>query len=149
MEKNRESLVKQVIILRKDLNMRKGKMVAQGAHASLMAYQNHLDNKNILNKIYDLKTLEDYSKALKMCCHLEAFTKWNDPINGYRKITLGCTSEEELLSIYNKATQAGLIASIVRDLGLTEFKEPTFTAVAIGPHYDEDIDPITENLSLL
>ncbi len=28
---------KQVIVLRKDLNMRKGKMVAQGAHASMRA----------------------------------------------------------------------------------------------------------------
>lgn len=31
------SMLKQVIIVRKDLNMRKGKMIAQGAHASLTA----------------------------------------------------------------------------------------------------------------
>ena len=31
---------KQVIVLRKDLNMRKGKMVAQGAHASMRAILN-------------------------------------------------------------------------------------------------------------
>ena len=30
--------VKQVIVLRKDLNMRKGKMVAQGAHASMKVF---------------------------------------------------------------------------------------------------------------
>src|SRR5271157_6246907 len=29
--------VKQVIVMRKDLNMRKGKMIAQGAHASMKA----------------------------------------------------------------------------------------------------------------
>lgn len=29
--------VKQVIVMRKDLNMRKGKMIAQGAHASVDA----------------------------------------------------------------------------------------------------------------
>ena len=28
--------IKQVIVIRKDLNMRKGKMVAQGAHAAMM-----------------------------------------------------------------------------------------------------------------
>jgi PTH2 family peptidyl-tRNA hydrolase len=28
---------KQTIVLRKDLNMRKGKMIAQGAHASMRA----------------------------------------------------------------------------------------------------------------
>ena len=31
---------KQVIVIRKDLNMRKGKMVAQGAHASMAAILN-------------------------------------------------------------------------------------------------------------
>lgn len=29
---------KQVIVMRKDLNMRKGKMIAQGAHASLKVF---------------------------------------------------------------------------------------------------------------
>jgi len=30
--------VKQVIVLRKDLQMRKGKMIAQGAHASMKVF---------------------------------------------------------------------------------------------------------------
>jgi PTH2 family peptidyl-tRNA hydrolase len=139
--------VKQVIILRKDLNMRKGKMVAQGAHASLMAYQMHLDYEGEEMFPISHKAIEAMRQRVERTAL--AFKDWNDPINGYRKVAVGCSSEEELLLIYKKARAAGLIVSIVKDLGLTEFKEPTFTAVAIGPHYDEDIDPITSELSLL
>lgn len=32
---NDQSDVKQVLVIRKDLNMRKGKMVAQGAHSAM------------------------------------------------------------------------------------------------------------------
>jgi PTH2 family peptidyl-tRNA hydrolase len=116
--------VKQVLIWRNDLKVRKGKLAAQLAHASLMAYctSNPSD---------------------------EAFLKWNDPINEYRKIVLYVNSEEELIDIYKKAQTALLNTAIVRDLGLTELKEPTFTAVAIGPHWDEEINKITSHLSLL
>jgi peptidyl-tRNA hydrolase, PTH2 family len=131
-----EQKVKQVIVIRKDLKMRLGKSIAQGAHASLMAYQLH-------QEAMILGTTQAHLNRHN------AFALWNDPINGYRKITLGCNSEEELLTIYKKAEEAGLIASLVRDLGLTEFKEKTYTCVAIGPHYDEEIDPITSGLSLL
>ena len=33
-------MIKQVIVMRRDLNMRKGKMVAQGAHASMAVLLN-------------------------------------------------------------------------------------------------------------
>ena len=45
--------LKQVIVMRKDLNMRKGKMVAQGAHASIAIVLEMLEipnQKNIVNK---------------------------------------------------------------------------------------------------
>ena len=35
---------KQMIVMRKDLNMRKGKMVAQGAHASMKATLEYMDH---------------------------------------------------------------------------------------------------------
>lgn len=31
-------MLKQIIVMRNDLNMRKGKMIAQGAHASIVLY---------------------------------------------------------------------------------------------------------------
>jgi len=39
--------MKQVIIIRKDLNMRKGKMIAQGAHASMKATLNYLEDNRV------------------------------------------------------------------------------------------------------
>jgi PTH2 family peptidyl-tRNA hydrolase len=42
----REDAPKQVIIIRKDLNMRKGKMIAQGAHASMKAIFDLMWNQN-------------------------------------------------------------------------------------------------------
>jgi PTH2 family peptidyl-tRNA hydrolase len=65
------------------------------------------------------------------------------------KICVGVNSEEELQAIYTKALEAGLPTYLVLDAGLTEFKQPTYTAVAIGPANSEEIDKITGILKLL
>lgn len=41
---------KQVIVMRKDLNMRKGKMIAQGSHASMAVILDELDIKQAIKK---------------------------------------------------------------------------------------------------
>jgi PTH2 family peptidyl-tRNA hydrolase len=124
---------KQVIVVRKDLNMRKGKMVAQGAHASLKAVldqMNHNNNQLTLN-------LKD-----------EALASW---IEGkFTKICVGVDSEEELFEIVNQAQAAGLTCALITDAGLTEFDgKPTRTCCAIGPNWSNDIDKITGHLKLL
>jgi peptidyl-tRNA hydrolase, PTH2 family len=53
-----------------------------------------------------------------------------------------------LLELYQKAKDANLMCSLIKDAGLTEFKEPTFTAIAIGPDESEKIDVLTKNLPL-
>ena len=114
---------KQILILRKDLNMRKGKLIAQGAHGSLLAYK-----------------LADRNDA--------AFKDWDE--GRFTKIAVSVDSEEELLDIYSKAKKAGLLCCLITDAGLTEFNGvPTNTAVAIGPVWDKDVDPITGHLKLL
>ena len=124
--------MKQVIVIRKDLNMRKGKMVAQGAHASLNAI---------------LATAKDKDGELSIPLSTE-LKSWME--GKYTKITVGVNSEEELRSIYEKAKEKGLLCSFVTDLGLTEFNgQPTATAVAIGPAEDEVVNSITGHLSLL
>lgn len=114
-------MLKQVIILRKDLNMRKGKMVAQGAHGAVMCAL--LSESDILN----------------------AWLK-----DGQKKITVGCRSLEELSKLDVKAKEANLQAFLVTDNGLTEFHgEKTITALVIGPCKEEEVDPITQHLTLL
>lgn len=114
---------KQIIVMRTDLNMRKGKMIAQGAHASM-------------------KVLLDYKEEW------EAKTKWLS--DSFAKICVRADSEYELMEIYREALGSGLHASLIVDAGRTEFGGvPTRTCIAIGPEFPEDIDPITGHLKLL
>jgi peptidyl-tRNA hydrolase, PTH2 family len=112
--------MKQVIVVRKDLGMRKGKMVAQGSHASLGAY---LD------------------------CSVADREEWMQ--TGQTKICLGIDSEEDLIQIFKDAYKADLPCYLVKDAGHTELPPGTLTAVCIGPAKIEDIDKITGKLKLL
>jgi PTH2 family peptidyl-tRNA hydrolase len=123
---------KQVIVLRKDLNMRKGKMVAQGAHASMRAILNGARREgNVLIIPLDAR---------------------NEPwlCGRFKKICVSVNSEGELLKLYQGASDAGLITALIQDAGLTEFGGvPTYTALAIGPDEDSKIDQFTKDLPLL
>ena len=134
-----EKIAKQVIVIRKDLNMRKGKMVAQGAHASMAAV---LDRMVILSHKKEIQ-----EKTLI----LESGTPMESWINGlFTKVCVSVDSELELLEIYEKAKAAGLIASIITDAGLTEFNGvPTKTCIAIGPNWSDEVNEITGHLKLL
>lgn len=121
------SNVKQVIVMRNDLNMRKGKMVAQGSHASISF----------------LMKQDSAYKAAK-----EEIKEWTD--GSFAKICLYVNSEKELIEIYNAAREKGLMVHLITDSGKTEFGGvPTKTCLAIGPHSAEKIDPITGHLKLL
>lgn len=138
---------KQVIILRKDLNMRKGKMVAQGSHASLGVILNMFND--------DQKIPESPPEIINGEYTLSLTIKENSPLDAwlrgvFTKICVSVNSEQELLDIYEKAKNAGLPCTLIKDAGFTEFNGvPTYTAVAIGPDEVEKIDAITKNLPLL
>jgi len=112
--------MKQVIVVRKDIQMRKGKLAAQVAHASVESV--------VVMGIANVK-------------------EWLN--EGMTKIVVGCDSEDELFQLYNKARENGVSAFIIQDAGRTEFKEPTYTCVAIGPDEDNNVDHITGDLKLL
>ena len=124
--------------MRKDLNMRKGKMIAQGSHASLGG----------ILQLMEKTILSDGSR-------LEIKTTHNTPLHEwladkFTKICVSVSSEKELLDINEKAKKAGLNSYIIRDAGLTEFGGvPTYTCLAIGPDYADKINEITGHLSLL
>lgn len=122
---------KQVIVIRKDLNMRKGKLAAQAAHASMA----------VLTKFLVKGTFVwGFAPPPEMVSWLE---------NSFTKIVVSVDSEQSLLDIYDKALRAGIPCSLIKDNGKTEFKEPTFTAVAVGPAVIESVDKITNHLPLL
>ena len=130
---------KQVILIRKDLNMRKGKMIAQGAHASM---------KVLLDLMRKYNTDDDTTVY-----HLEfggdcALHDWLE--GEFTKVCLGVGSLMELLSYHDMAAKKGIPCSLITDSGHTEFSgTPTETAVAIGPFDAVAIDEITGGLKLL
>jgi len=123
---------KQTIVLRKDLNMRKGKMIAQGAHASLRA-------------VLQLGRREEGNFVIPLDERLEPWL-----LGRFKKICVSVNSEAELLSLHEAARDAGLITALIQDAGLTEFGGvPTYTALAVGPDREDRVDAITGSLALL
>jgi peptidyl-tRNA hydrolase, PTH2 family len=121
MQDNEE--IKQVIIIRSDLDMNKGKLVAQGAHASLMSY------------------LETEKVDKKMA---------NDWINmGEKKIVLKVGDEEALLKLCKAFEFKKIPCALVSDAGLTQLPPGTKTALGIGPWKSDAIDQFTKGLKLL
>lgn len=139
--------IKQVIVMRKDLNMRKGKMIAQGAHASMKVV---LD---LMQRVPGMKYLHSKGEVgeLLLSLRLTAKTPLDIWLNGtFTKICLSVDSEAELEEIYNKAKEAGLPCAMIVDSGLTEFGGvPTKTCIAIGPDVASRINEITGHLKLL
>jgi PTH2 family peptidyl-tRNA hydrolase len=143
---------KQVIVMRKDLKMRKGKMVAQGAHASMAALLKEM--------VVDDRINHDPSKMWVL--HASTI---RDPLyfwleGKFTKVTVGVMSEDELFDIYKKALMVEgsfsntirmkMPCAIIQDSGKTEFHGvPTYTCAAIGPWWVDEVDEITGDLPLL
>ncbi|WP_218109776.1 aminoacyl-tRNA hydrolase [Oligoflexus tunisiensis] len=126
--------IKQVILVRKDLNMRRGKEIAQGSHAAMDFLIEPLRLLLLQNKATTIE-LTDMEKH------------WI--VHGMAKVCLRVNSEEELVAHHEKARAAGLKSYMIRDSGRTEFHgQPTLTACAIGPDLTERIDAITGDLVL-
>ena len=127
--------VKQVIIIRKDLGMRRGKEIAQGAHAAMAFLTHRMSFGPDRNTTWLGGRLS------------QAEYEW--VTGNFRKITVRVDSAEELDEVVRAAREAGLVVEVITDSGLTEFGGvPTVTCAAIGPDYDEKIDPVTGHLKL-
>jgi PTH2 family peptidyl-tRNA hydrolase len=140
-------LPKQIIIIRKDLNMRKGKIAAQASHASMKVILDLMENNEIPYDDGEDSSIYYPIKVLKYKDH-KALDEW---LNGaFTKIVVYVNSEQELLDLYQKAKDSNLLCALIQDKGNTEFHGvPTYTAVAVGPAYPDQLEPITGNLPLL
>ena len=111
--------MKQAIVARRDIGMGEGKLAAQVAHASLMAYQD---------------------------AGPKTQSAWQG--EGQTKIVLGVDSEAELFELADVAKREGLPHAVVRDAGRTQLDPGTVTALAVGPGEDNIVDKVTGDLSL-
>jgi len=115
--------MKQVIVVRSDLRMGKGKIAAQVAHASLSAAEEAIDRRS------------------------DWFGEWKE--EGQAKIVLKVQTEEALREFYKQAKAAKLPVALIEDRGLTQLEPGTVTCLGIGPGPEEELDRITGKLKLL
>ncbi len=137
--------VKQIIVIRKDLKMRKGKMIAQGAHAAMKVI---LDRASVTKIAEGSKFWADEYLWQLQVNEKEPVYNWL--MGSFTKIVVSVDSLEELEILETKANKAGILTAKVLDAGRTEFHgERTITALAIGPDWANKLDPITKHLKLL
>jgi len=111
---------KQVILARKDLNLSKGKLATQTAHASVEA------------------TLKSKREML---------TLWHE--SGMKKIVLKVEDLEELNKFEKLAKKEKIVTAKIKDAGKTQITPGTITCLAIGPDKEEKIDKLTKELKLV
>lgn len=117
--------------------IRTGKLCAQASHASMKV-------------LLDMMTLESKVKSVQMNLDLPHDSALSDWLTGkFTKICVKGQSEEHIKDLYEKAKAADIPCSLILDAGLTEFQEPTYTCIAVGPGWAEDVDKITGGLELL
>lgn len=116
---------KQVILLRADLKLPKGKIAAQAAHASV----------------------DGVLKQLSAIGGKEKVKAWR--LVGMKKIALKVADEKELYRYVQQAKDAGLITAVITDAGKTVVAPGTVTCASIGPDDEEKIDRVTKNIALL
>ncbi len=118
-----QSEIKQAIVIRTDLEMSRGKIAAQAAHASLMSY-------------FEAER-QDRQVA----------KEWLD--TGEKKIVLKVGSEEALVKLFGAFKYKGVPCALVSDAGLTEIPPGSKTALGVGPWDSKEIDQFTKGLKLL
>ncbi len=114
---------KQVIAVRTDLNMSRGKIAVQVAHGSVSAAEQARVNKQAIWRAW----LRE----------------------GQKKVAVKVTSEEELLELRRMAVNHSLPHALIRDAGMTELPPGTLTVIGIGPAKTDVIDEVTGELKLL
>jgi len=114
---------KQVIVIRADLRMSRGKTAAQASHAAVSAAE---------------KTREG---------NPEWWHQWME--EGQCKIIVKVDSEGDLLKIEKEAKALGLPYALISDMGLTELESGTTTALGIGPAPSDLLDKVTGKIPLL
>ena len=112
---------KMAILIRTDIKMSKGKVLAQVGHAMVEA------------------TIKAYTKTT-------LFYKWQ--ADGEKIVILKVPNEKTLDTIINIADKKSVHNGIIIDAGLTEISPGTTTVGYVGPDYDNKIDKLTGQLKL-
>lgn len=115
--------IKQVILVRSDLDMGKGKMAAQCCHASIMSYLEAVNT--------DKDTVREWLAG------------------GQKKIVLKVPDDKVIEKLYKAFKFKKIPCAIVNDAGLTQLPPGTITTLGIGPWKKSEIDFFTSALKLM
>ena len=111
---------KQVILVREDLKLPKGKLAVQSSHASVDA------------------TLKSDKKIVDL---------WKK--EGGKKVVLRVKDEKELFKYKQMAEDFGLKTALIKDAGHTVLEPGTITCLGIGPDEEEKIDKVSGKLRMM
>lgn len=123
MLKNVDIKFKQVIAVRGDLKMGRGKTAVQVAHAALAAAEEARVRRR------------------------EWYDRWLQ--EGQAKIAVKVSSLEEMLELKRKAEAKRLPVALIEDRGLTQLPPSTATCIGLGPAPALELDLLTGDLKLL
>ncbi len=113
---------KLVVVVREDLDLSKGKMAVQVAHAAVTA------------------ALEAKASQPKW------FKAWMD--EGQKKVVVRARDLQELEELERKALDLKLPSALIEDAGLTELPPGTTTCLGIGPAPNHIVDAVTGHLKM-
>jgi len=113
-------MYKQVIAVRTDIKMSKGKLAAQCSHAAVDAAQKA-----------DAKIIAAWKKE------------------GQKKVIVKVKSEAELVELKERCKKLKITSSLIADAGRTELVPGTLTALGVGPDTEERVNKVTGSLPLL
>jgi PTH2 family peptidyl-tRNA hydrolase len=114
---------KMCIVLRLDLGMSTGKLIAQACHAAVGASE--------------LGKKENH----------KAWRRWRD--EGAKKVALEVESLEEIEELAEKANELDIVNILIQDAGHTEVPPGTVTALGLGPDRTDLLDKVTGSLPLI
>lgn len=123
MDSMAEARHKQVLVVRSDLGMGKGKMAVQCAHAAVSASEEAR------------RMFPDWWR-----CWMQ---------EGQAKVAVKIKGEDAILKLERQSREDRLPCNVVRDRGLTQVEPGTVTCIGIGPAPSDRVDPLTRSLALL
>ena len=123
--------LRQIIVFRRDLNMRKGKIAAQVAHGAMAVF---------FNRASSVELRADGSAELRVNLSPE-MAAWLT--SSFAKVVLQVDTEDDLLRLRDLCAAAAIPHALITDAGRTEFHGvPTHTVLAIGPARRSQTDPL-------
>jgi len=111
---------KQVILVREDLKLPKGKLAVQVAHASLDV------------------ALKSDKKIVE---------RWKN--QGGKKVVLKIADERDLFKYMSMLENEGIKVALIKDAGHTVVEPGTITCLGVGPDSEEKIDKVTGKLKMV